>query len=108
MLRFSDEEIKHQELFHLIDRMAAAVMPPGYEFLPDPDEVAEAVLGKSTWAVLGLTCVIELFTQSHYRHSIEPEQDICRRNDYRSSRYSIGSQGEIAVGSSSSGGARRV
>ena len=30
------------------------------------------VLGKSTWAVLALTCLIELFTQEHYRKSIEP------------------------------------
>jgi hypothetical protein len=28
------------------------------------------VLGKSTWAVLALTCMIELFTQAHYRESI--------------------------------------
>jgi hypothetical protein len=77
LVRFSDEEIKHQELFRRIDQMAEAVMPDGYQFVADPDEVAAAVLSKSTWAVLGLTCVIELFTQSHYRHSIEPEQDIC-------------------------------
>jgi len=31
------------------------------------------VLGKSTWAVLGLTLDIELFTQLHYRESIEPD-----------------------------------
>jgi hypothetical protein len=77
LTRFSDEEIKHQELFRRIDRLAAEVMPEGYLFVGDPDEVATAVLGKSTWAVLGLTCVIELFTQTHYRHSIEPEVDIC-------------------------------
>jgi hypothetical protein len=35
--------------------------------------VAAAVLGKSTWAVLALTCNIELFTQAHYRQSIEPD-----------------------------------
>jgi hypothetical protein len=52
-------------------------MPAGYQFTADANEVAAVVLGKSTWAVLGLTCVIELFTQSHYRHSIEPQQDIC-------------------------------
>ena len=77
LTRFSDEEIKHQELFRRIDRLAAEVMPEGYVFVGDPEEVATAVLGKSTWAVLGLTCVIELFTQTHYRHSIEPEVDIC-------------------------------
>lgn len=77
LVRFSDEEIKHQELFRRIDRLAGDVMPVGYAFVADPDEVAAAVLGKSTWAVLALTCVIELFTQAHYRHSIERETDIC-------------------------------
>ena len=30
------------------------------------------MLGKSTWAVLGLTLLIELFTQTHYKKSIAP------------------------------------
>jgi len=77
LIRFSDEEIKHQALFQRIEKMASGAMPDGYLFVADPDEVAAAVLGKSTWSVLGLTCVIELFTQSHYRHSIEPEESIC-------------------------------
>jgi predicted component of type VI protein secretion system len=34
------------------------------------------VLGKSTWAVLALTCHIELFTQAHYRQSIEHDEDL--------------------------------
>ena len=72
LVRFSDEELKHQELFRRLEKMIAAGMPAGYRFLPQPDEVAAAVLAKSTWAVLGLTCHIELFTQEHYRQSIEP------------------------------------
>jgi hypothetical protein len=48
-------------------------MPSGYRFLPDPNEVANAVLASSTWAVLGLTLDIEIFTQAHYRASIEPD-----------------------------------
>ena len=51
-------------------------MPPGYRFTPQPDEVAEAVLAKSTWAVLALTLHIELFTQMHYRQSIEPDENL--------------------------------
>ncbi|HSE11908.1 MAG TPA: hypothetical protein VLB69_04650 [Rudaea sp.] len=76
LVRFSDEELKHQELFRRIERMTAAEMPDGYAFLPQPNEVAELVLGKSTWAVLALTCHIELFTQAHYRQSIEPEENL--------------------------------
>lgn len=73
LVRFTDEELKHQELFRRIEAMIAADMPPGYTFLPRPNDVATAVLSKSTWAVLGLTCHIELFTQAHYRQSIEPD-----------------------------------
>jgi len=73
LVRFTDEELKHQELFRRLEAMMAAQMPAGYAFLPEPNEVANAVLGKSTWSVLGLTCLIELFTQAHYRASIEPD-----------------------------------
>ena len=76
LVRFSDEELKHQEMFRRMEEMIARGMPPGYRFLLDPDQVATAVLGKSTWAVLALTCHIELFTQAHYRESIEPQADL--------------------------------
>jgi hypothetical protein len=76
LVRFTDEELKHQELFRRIERMTAAEMPEGYGFLPQPNDVASVVLGKSTWAVLALTCHIELFTQAHYRKSIEHEENI--------------------------------
>jgi len=73
LVRFTDEELKHQELFRRLERMAAQGMPEGYAFLPLANDVAAAVLSKSTWAVLALTCHIELFTQAHYRESIEPD-----------------------------------
>ena len=73
LVRFSDEELKHQALFRRIDAMVGEVLPDGYRFDIDPNGVAHAVLGKSTWAVLALTLDIELFTQLHYRQSIEPD-----------------------------------
>jgi hypothetical protein len=76
LIRFSDEELKHQELFRRIEKMIAAKMPAGYVLMADPNEVAQAVLSKCTWAVLGLTCHIELFTQAHYRQSIEPDAEL--------------------------------
>lgn len=76
LLRFSEEELKHQALFRRIDAMMGAVMPAGYRFDVDPDQVAGAVLGKSTWAVLMLTLHIELFVQMHYRESIEPDGEL--------------------------------
>jgi hypothetical protein len=74
LVRFTDEELKHQELFRRIEALAAEGMPAGYVFLPQLNDVAAAVLGKCTWAVLGLTCCIELFTQAHYLESIAPDE----------------------------------
>ena len=76
LVRFTDEELKHQELFRRIERLAAEQMPAGYSFVPQPNEVAAAVLGKSTWAVLALTCHIELFVLNHYRQSIDPDAEL--------------------------------
>src|SRR4051812_28958912 len=76
LVRFSDEELKHQELFRRVEQLAAEGMSEGYRFLPDPNEVARAVLAKSSWAVLALTCHIELFTLVHYKRSIEPDMEL--------------------------------
>ncbi len=76
LVRFSEEELKHQNLFRRIETMVGEVMPEGYRFDVDPDEVARIVLGKSTWAVLVLTLDIELFTQLHYRQSIDPDAEL--------------------------------
>jgi hypothetical protein len=73
LVGFSQDELKHQELFRRVEQMIAAGMPPGYVFHPKPDEVAMAVLGKSTWSVLALTLHIELFTQVHYLESIKSD-----------------------------------
>jgi hypothetical protein len=76
LVRFSDEELKHQQLFRRVEALAAASMPPGYKVMPDANDVARFVLGKSTWAVLALTCHIEIFTQVHYKTSIEPDHEL--------------------------------
>lgn len=76
LIRFSDEELKHQELFRRIEALAAECMPEGYRVVADPNEVAQIVLSKSTWAVLALTCHVEIFTQVHFKKSIEPETDL--------------------------------
>lgn len=76
LVRFNDEELKHQALFRRVEAMVAFGMPEGYEFVPQPNEVAGFVLGKCNWAVLALTCHIELFSQAHYRESIGPAEDL--------------------------------
>jgi len=77
LVRMTEEEIKHQELFRRLETLMAADMPAGYLPAVEPNAVAVAVLAKSNWAVLALTLHIELFTQAHYRASIAPEADIC-------------------------------
>jgi hypothetical protein len=76
LIRFCDEEIKHQDMFRRVEILMAKGMPEGYLFIPDPNAVAEAVLKNSTWAVLALIFEIELFTQEHYKQSIEPDENL--------------------------------
>jgi hypothetical protein len=73
LVRFTDDELKHQELFRRIEHVLGAAMPSGYTCVPKPNDVAAAVLGSCTWAVLGLTSHIELFVSAHYRSSIDPD-----------------------------------
>ena len=40
LVRFTDEELKHQELFRRIEAMIADGMPAGYRFVPQPNDVA--------------------------------------------------------------------
>jgi hypothetical protein len=76
LVRSTDEELKHQAMFRRLEAMVAGGMPAGYRFVPEPNAVAEAVLAASTWAVLALTCDIELFSQAHYRSSIDPDDKL--------------------------------
>ena len=38
LIRFTDEELKHQRLFRRIELLAAEQMPDGYRFLPQPND----------------------------------------------------------------------
>jgi hypothetical protein len=77
LVRFSNDEIKHQELFRRIETMMGTQLPAGYRQVADPNDVARAVLAASTWSVLALTCHIELFVQTHYMQSIAPREELC-------------------------------
>jgi hypothetical protein len=77
LMRFSTEEIKHQELFRRMETMIGSQLPTGYRQVAEPNDVARAVLAASTWSVLALTCHIELFVQAHYAESIGPRDELC-------------------------------
>jgi hypothetical protein len=76
LLQFVQEELKHQELFRRLEKLADLALPPGYRMTTDPDSAAAAMLCKSTWAVLALTCFVEIFTQAHYLHSIRDDDEL--------------------------------
>jgi len=76
LVRFTDEELKHQEMFRRIDALCAEGMPEGYRFEPQPNDVAGVVLGKPSWSVLALICHIELFVLQHYRESIDKDDNL--------------------------------
>jgi len=77
LVRFTNDELKHQELFRRVEEMIADKMPLGYQQMANANDVARAVLAASTWAVLALTCHIELFVQSHYVESIVTTANLC-------------------------------
>lgn len=77
LVRFSNDEIKHQELFRRMEAMIGPQMPTGYRQVADPNDVARTVLAASTWSVLALTCHIELFVQAHYAQSIASQEELC-------------------------------
>ena len=76
LIRFSDEELKHQALFRRVEALIGEAMPTGYSFWWKPNQVASVVLGKGSWAVLALTLHIELFTQAHYREGIRQDHEL--------------------------------
>ncbi len=61
---------------HSLGDQLAFKAPEADTFVPQPKYVAGSVLGKGTWAVLALTLDIELFSQAHYRSSIEPDTEL--------------------------------
>lgn len=77
LVRFSSDEIKHQELFRRMEAMIGSQLPAGYRQVANPNDVARAVLAASTWSILALTCHIELFVQSHYAETIAVREDLC-------------------------------
>jgi hypothetical protein len=77
LVRFSDEEIKHQELFRRLEALLEARMPDGHVKTAQANSVAQFVLARRSWAVLALVFMIELFVQRHYEESIAPTQELC-------------------------------
>jgi hypothetical protein len=76
LVQCTHDELKHQALFARIELMIAGAMPQGYRFKARPTDFTWLVLGRRRWAVLALTCMLELGSQSHYRDSIAPDPSL--------------------------------
>ena len=76
LVRFAEEEIKHQQLMgRACDQFAAGFGAP-CGLIPGRETVAEVVLGRSELTALLLTSMIEWFTQLHYVEHVRGSQSL--------------------------------
>jgi hypothetical protein len=66
LLRFADEEVKHQQLFMRFREAFERGFGVTCDVLENPQAVAEVILSKAPMAVLLTTLHLELVTQQHY------------------------------------------
>jgi hypothetical protein len=76
MLRFAEEEVKHQQLFLRFGEMFAAQFGTPCDLVESPQAVAEIILSKSPMAVVLVTLHLEIITQAHYVESMRDNKDI--------------------------------
>lgn len=76
LLRFAEEEVKHQQLFMRFGQMFELQFGSKVDLVDSPQAVAEVILSKSPMAVLLVTLHLELITQAHYVDSMRDNQDI--------------------------------
>jgi hypothetical protein len=76
LLRFSEEELKHQELFRRSIKLFTEQLGVAPQLIPGREAVAAVVRGKSKLAVLLLIDLIEWFTQLHYTEHVLDKTDL--------------------------------
>jgi hypothetical protein len=76
LLRFSEDELKHQEMFRRSIRMFNEQFGADPGLIPGREEVASVVRSKSELAVLLLIDVIEWFVQVHYTEHVMDKTDL--------------------------------
>jgi hypothetical protein len=70
LVRFSEEELKHQELFRRSIALFNQQFGATPQLIPGREAVAAVVRSKSKLAVVMLTAIIEWFTQVHYTEHV--------------------------------------
>ena len=76
LVRFSEDELKHQELFRRAIRLFNGQFGMTPDLLPDREAVASVVRSKSKLAVQILIDVIEWFVQVHYTEHVLARADL--------------------------------
>ena len=76
LLRFAEEEFKHQELFRRSVDLFGQGFGTDCDLIPGREAVAEVVRSKSKLAVMVLTAIIEWFTQLHYIEHVRDDADL--------------------------------
>lgn len=76
LMRFSEEELKHQELFRRSIKLFNEQFGVTPQVVPGREEVAAVVRSKSKLAVLLLMDIIEWFTQVHYTEHVLDKTDL--------------------------------
>ena len=70
LLRFGEEEVKHQALFHRYCKLFAESFGSQCKVLDNAAEIAAVILSKSPIAVMIITLHLEIMTQAHYTESV--------------------------------------
>jgi hypothetical protein len=76
LLRFAEEEVKHQEMLHRAGQQFEAGLGVSCDLVPGREAVAGAVLTTSPLAALLLTSMIEWFTQLHYVEHVRDQGEL--------------------------------
>jgi hypothetical protein len=76
MLRFADEEVKHQRMFLRFRELFTRDFGSVCDVVPNPQAVAEVILSKSPMAVTLVTLHLELITQAHYVDCMRDSGDL--------------------------------
>jgi hypothetical protein len=76
LIRFSEDELKHQELFRRTIAMFSEQFGVTPQLIPDREAVAAVIRSKSKLAVLLLIDIIEWFVQVHYTEHVLDEADL--------------------------------
>src|SRR5688500_18087694 len=76
MLRFAEEEVKHQQMFLRFGEMFDRGFGTPCDLVESPQAVAQVILSKSPLAVTLVTLHLEIITQAHYVDCMRDRDDL--------------------------------